>query len=280
MLVQTLTIVGVGLIGGSIGLAARSRGVARRVIGVGRDPANLAKARDLGAIDVACPQLIDAVREADFVVFCTPVDRIAEQIKQAAMHCPTGAILTDAGSTKHEIVQAVERDLPPHIRFLGAHPIAGSEKKGVDHARADLFDRRWTVLTPTAKTPATLIDAVRDFWQALGSQVRVMAPDEHDRALAMTSHMPHLLAAALAGILPDDLRELTATGFRDTTRIAAGDPEVWTPIFQHNRLAVVAAIVKLEERLREFRLALFSDDVAEMDKLLTQGKKVRDALGS
>ena len=145
---------------------------------------------------------------------------------------------------------------------------------------ATLFVERWTVLTPTEKTPTSALDDVRSFWQALGARVRLMAPEDHDRALALTSHLPHLVAAALAGVLPDSLRELTASGFRDTTRIAGGDPEVWTPIFQHNRAAVLAALVQLMDRLDKFRQALASNETATIDQLLAQGKRVRDALGS
>jgi prephenate dehydrogenase len=271
----TLTIVGVGLIGGAIGLAAKKRGLARHIRGVGRDAARLDTARRLGAIDEADVDLARAVADADCVVFCTPVNRIAEQVAVAARACPSQAILTDAGSTKQAIVDAIASD-----RFVGAHPLAGSEKKGVEHAHADLFVGRWTILTPTPRTSPDALDRVRAFWESLGARLRLMTPADHDRALALTSHLPQLLAAALAGLLPDELRDLAATGFRDTTRIAGGDVEVWTPIFQHNRLAVLDALSKLEQRLQQFRLALTMDDVAELDRWLTEGKKVRDALGN
>jgi prephenate dehydrogenase len=276
MRLPSLTIVGVGLIGGAIGLAAKKRGLAERIIGVGRDRTKLELARRLGAIDEVSLDLASAAAAADCVVFCAPVNRIAEQVKIVAARCPAGAILTDAGSTKQAIVEAVEAE----PRFVGAHPLAGSEKKGVEYAHADLFVERWTVLTPTARTLPEAVARVRSFWEALGARVRLMTPADHDRALALTSHLPHLVAAALAGLLPDEWRDLTATGFRDTTRIAGGDAEVWTPIFQHNRAAVLAALDQLEQRLQQFRHALVNDDVAQIDQLLTQGKKVRDALGS
>ena len=280
MLFSTLTIVGVGLIGGSVGLAVKKRGLARRVLGVGCDLHQLEQARRLGAIDVGTLDLADAARTADFIIFCAPVDHIAGQIKDAAAHCKTGSILTDAGSTKQEIVKAVETDLPGHVLFVGGHPLAGSEKKGVDNGHADLFVQRWTVLTPTQKTPKGALASVQSFWQALGSRVRIMAPADHDQALALTSHLPHLLASVLAGVLPDDWVELTASGFRDMTRVASGDPCLWTPIFQHNRQAVLAALDQLEDRLREIRQALANHDVSRIDHCLAQGKKVRDALGS
>ena len=280
MLFHTLTIVGVGLIGGSIGLAAKKRGLAGRVIGVGRDPDKLEQARRLGAIDEFKVDLPKAVRDADLVVFCTPVDRIAEQIKQTTGHCKRGATLTDAGSTKARIVEMAEASLPAGLEFVGGHPLAGSEKKGCEHASADLFTDRWTILTPTDKTSDDAIAKVAGFWEALGARVELMSPREHDDALALTSHLPHLVASALAGLLPADYFELAATGFRDTTRIAAGDPDLWTPIFRHNRQAVLSALDQFENRLRQFRQSLTDDDGSKIDQFLAQGKKVRDALGS
>jgi prephenate dehydrogenase len=279
MLFRTLTIVGVGLIGGSIGLAAKKRGLAERIIGVGRDAVKLDQARRLGAIDESM-ELCEAARIADCVVFCTPVDCIAEQVKSVAGICRREAVLTDAGSTKGEIVAALAASLPAPARFVGAHPLAGSEKKGVDYAHPDLFEKRWTVLTPTAATSVEALASVQSFWQALGSRVRLMTPEDHDRALALTSHLPHLVATALAGMLPEDWRELAATGFRDTTRVAAGDPEIWTPIFQQNRAAVRDALTQLEAKLQEMRGALTANEITRIDHYLTQGKRVRDALGS
>ncbi len=280
MKIGTLTIVGVGLIGGSIGLAARRRGLAGRVVGAGRNAASLERARAVGAIDAASLDLTAAVAEAEVAVFCTPVDRIAEQVLAAAPGCAPGTLLTDAGSTKAAIVGQLDGRLPPGIVFVGSHPIAGSERRGPDHADADLFQGRLTVVTPGPATDPAAVERTVAFWQALGSRVRRMSPEEHDRALAFTSHLPHLLAAALAGALPDGLRDLTATGFRDTTRIAGGDPALWTGIFAQNRTAVLAALEALTDRLQAFRAALEAGDAAALDDLLTQAKKVRDALGS
>jgi prephenate dehydrogenase len=280
MNLNTLTVVGVGLIGGSIGLAAKGRGVAARVIGVGWRQATLDRARELGAIDDGILDLAAAVRSADLVVFCTPVDRIANQVLESATNCKPGTLLTDAGSTKGGIVRSLEGKLPPGIAFVGSHPLAGSEKRGPEHADAQLFEGRLTVVTPTAATPVETVEKVAGFWRALGSRVRLMDPDEHDRALALTSHLPHLVAAALAGILPAELAELTATGFRDTTRIAAGDPALWSAIFAQNRAAVNDALRTLSNRLVEFKDAIAAGDQAALDVLLTEAKKVRDALGN
>jgi prephenate dehydrogenase len=280
MQLNVLTIVGVGLIGGSIGLAARRRGLARIVRGVGRAQAVLDRARALGAIDETCLALKDAVPGSELVIFCTPVDRIAEQVVEAGPHCAAGTVLTDAGSTKATIVRDIDGRLPAGVAFVGSHPLAGSEKRGPEFADAALFEGRWTVLTPTDATDPIALVRVQTFWQALGSRTRVMAPEEHDHALALTSHLPHLVASALAGILPRELDMLTASGFRDTTRIAAGDPALWAAIFEHNRPAVLAALTRFEERLRDFRRALDNADAATLLDLLARAKEVRDALGS
>lgn len=275
---RVLTIVGVGLIGGSLGLAARRRGLFQRVRGLGRRLESLAEAQSLGAIDEAHVDPAAALRGADCVVLCTPVDQIAEQALRYAPLCGPGAVLTDAGSTKRQIVDAIEGRLPAGVRFVGSHPLAGSEKKGPVHADADLFRNRWVVLTPTARTDADAADAVESLWTDVGARVRRMTPEDHDRALAVTSHLPHLVASALAGVLPESLRELTATGFRDTTRVAAGDVALWTAIFEHNRSALVDAVERFQSRVEEFRQALLQHDSDAARRLLAEGKATRDAL--
>lgn len=277
---HTLTIVGVGLIGGSVGLAARRRGVAARVLGVGRNPAALDRARAVGAIDEGFLDLPPAVCEAEVVVFCTPVDRIADQVLEAAPACAPGTLLTDAGSTKSLIMNSVAGRLPAGVAFVGSHPLAGSEKRGPEYADADLFRDRLTVVTPADWTDPRAVERTVAFWQSLGSRVRVMDAGEHDRALAVTSHLPHLVAAALAGLLPEALHDLTATGFRDMTRVAAGDPSLWTGIFAQNRAAILDALGALQDRLNEFKRAIVDNDRAALDALLAQAKRTRDALGS
>ncbi len=280
MKIDTLTIVGVGLIGGSIGLAARQRGVAARVLGVGRRPETLEQARALGAIDETCLDLAPAVHRADLAVFCTPVDQIARQVLDTAPGCAPGTLLTDAGSTKAAIVRAVDERLPAGVAFVGGHPLAGSEKRGPEHARADLFVGRVTVLTPTDATPPDAVARTQAFWEALGCRVRCLSPEAHDEALAWTSHLPHLLAATLAEILPAEWADLTASGFRDTTRIAAGDPALWRAILLQNRAPVLRALADFAAELNPFIDALEADDSETLDRLLTRAKKVRDALGS
>jgi cyclohexadieny/prephenate dehydrogenase len=280
MKIKTLAIIGVGLIGGSIGLAAKRRAVAERVVGAGRRQASLNQALALGAIDETFLDLAPAVHQAEVVVFCAPVDRIADQIVASAPNCAPGTLLTDAGSTKAEIVRRVEGRLPQGVDFVGSHPLAGSEKRGPEYADGDLFQDRLTIVTQTPATDPSALARTAAFWQALGSHVEVMDPEDHDRALALTSHLPHLVAASVAGILPPELRGLTASGFRDTTRVAAGDPTLWTGVFAQNRLAVLNALERLEVRLSQFREALAAQNWSTVGDLLAQAKKVRDALGS
>jgi prephenate dehydrogenase len=280
MKIHSLAIVGVGLIGGSIALAARKRRLAEHIVGVGRRPEALRQAVSQRLIDEATGELAGAARQADLMVFCTPVDCIADQVLAAAPACKAGTLITDAGSTKARIVQALEGRLPAGVDFVGSHPLAGSEKRGWEHADAALFQDRLTLLTPGSGTNPEALERTAAFWRALGSRVRVMDPDQHDQALALTSHLPHLAAAALAGILPAELAELTATGFRDTTRVASGDPALWTAIFQENQAAVLTALARLQERLLGLRALLENRDWAALQQELAQAKKVRDALGS
>ncbi len=277
-MIENLVIVGVGLIGGSIGLAVKERGLARHVRGLGRSLDSLRRARDLGVIDSCHTDPREACAAADFIVLCTPVDQIALQALAYAPLCPPGAILTDAGSTKARLVADIESALPSHAYFVGSHPLAGSEKRGPEFADARLFVDRWTVVTPTPRSNADAVERVKAFWIGLSSKVRTMNPQDHDRALALTSHLPHLLASALAGIVSPDLLPLTAGGFRDTTRIAAGDPGLWTAIFRQNDGAVLDSLALLEARCAEFRRAIEDDDAPRLETLLRDGKTLRDRL--
>jgi prephenate dehydrogenase len=278
MRISTLAIVGVGLIGGSIALAARRRGGAARIVGLVRRPDALARALGDGLLDEGYVELSAAVADAELVVFCTPVDCIVSQVVEAAAHCRPGTLLTDAGSTKSAIVRDVSGRLPAGIEFVGSHPLAGSEKHGFAHAKADLLEGRLVIVTPSADTSDNALSRIHDFWTALGARVRVMDAEEHDRALALTSHLPHLLASALAGVLPPEWNELTASGFRDTTRLAAGQPDLWSAILHANSAHVLTALDRLEAQLRHFRAALLQDDRQALEALLRQGKNVRDDL--
>jgi prephenate dehydrogenase len=276
----TVAIVGVGLIGGSIGMTLRQRGLADRVIGIGRRQPSLRTARRVGAVTNTTVEMAKGVADAELIVVCTPVGRIAEDVRQAAQFCPEGTLITDAGSTKRAIVEALDSGLPRGCRFLGSHPLAGSEKAGAINARADLFEGRVAILTPTKNTRAEDFDTLESFWSSLGSVVVQMPPEDHDRALAVTSHLPHMAAAALAAIQPECWFRLTGTGLLDTTRIAASDPELWGQILLFNRENVLAALAQYEAQLAAMRTALQQGDRDAMDTFLVQAKKNRDAMGS
>jgi prephenate dehydrogenase len=206
------------------------------------------------------------------------VDRIAEGILEAAPHCRPGTLITDVGSTKGNIIAVVAGKLPAGVEYVPAHPLAGSEKSGAENARADLFAGRVTLVVPVPGNSRGAIERVTQFWQGLGARVIEVDPAEHDRALAVTSHLPHAVASGVAGVTPKDWLNLTAGGFRDVTRIAAGDPHLWAAIFTANRDAVLAAVARFTDRLSRFRAGPGAGP--GLADWLAEGKQVRDALGS
>jgi prephenate dehydrogenase len=282
---DTVAIVGVGLIGGSIGLSLRERKLARRIVGVGRRQTSLDAARKVGAIDHGVTNLASGVSEAQLLVVATPVDTIAERVIQAAAAAPTDALITDVGSTKEAIVAMVDSGLATRRsgpRFVGSHPLAGDHRTGPEHARADLFDGRTVVVTPSESTRPAAVTEVGGFWQSLGANVTTMTPARHDAALAITSHLPHLAAVALAAATPSELLQLTASGWRDTTRIAGGDPKLWQAILVANRARVLEAIDLLDEMLTKVRETLDEGDYESLMSILeaaAKKKRDRDALG-
>ncbi len=276
--IDTAAIVGVGLIGGSIGLALRQRGLARTVVGIGRTPSRLRTAERVGAIDWGTSDIGRGVADAELIVVCTPVEHVVAHVRQAARACAPGALITDAGSTKGTICRALATELDGRGAFVGSHPMAGSEKSGPEHADPSLFDGCITVITPTPESRAEDVDRIEAFWRSLGASVLRMTPDEHDRVVANVSHLPHLVASALAASVdPRDL-VLAATGWQSTTRVAAGDAELWRQIFSENRPQLLGALTRFEDMLHEFRRALEQNDLPELGRLLTLGKHNRDAL--
>ncbi len=276
--IETLAVVGVGLIGGSIARAAKTRGLARHVVGVGRSLARLEEARQRGVIDEAAGDLRDAARRAELVIFCTPVDRIVEGVRTAADASPVGALITDAGSVKGCICRALVQGLPAGIEFVGSHPLAGSERQGFEHADAQLFENRVCVVTPVESSSRPAVDRVKAFWKRLGATIIEMKPEAHDKALAETSHLPHLAAAALAGTLSAENTALAASGFRDTTRIASGDSELWSAILLGNRDEVLASLSRYDTSLTRFRRALEQNDSAALKELLKAAKSKRESV--
>jgi prephenate dehydrogenase len=277
--VETLAVVGVGLIGGSIALAAREHGAAQRIIGIDVAEEALAEANERGMLDAAASD-VAAAGEADLVVFCTPVQTIVKLARRTAGLCRPSTVLTDAGSAKAQIVRELG-DLPlGGPVFVGGHPLAGAEKQGPEHAAADLFEDRIAFVTPTPSSPPEAVERIEAFWRTLGARIVRLTPEEHDRAMAYASHLPHLVAAALAGSLPAEFLKYTASGFRDTTRIAAGDAELWLGILDQNRAHVASALSELLHRLEAFRRALDAGDGPRMKELLEEGKRTRDALGN
>ncbi len=277
---DTVAIVGVGLIGGSIGLALRQRNLAKNVVGIGRRQASLRVARHVGAVDHTTVDLNKGVAEAELTIVCTPVGEIVEHVRKVANHCPERALLTDVGSAKQVVVDALDTGLARGCRFLGGHPVAGSEKAGAQNASAELFEGRVAILTPTKNTRAEDFDLLEEFWQSLGSVVVKMSPDEHDRAMAVASHLPHVAAAVLAATVPEPFFRFAGSGLLDTTRVASGDPELWRQILAMNRDNVLTALEQYGTNLAALHGAIRDNNQAEITKFLTVAKKNRDAMGS
>jgi prephenate dehydrogenase len=275
-----VTVIGVGLIGGSIGLALRRRELARQVVGVGRTPQRLAIAHEMGAVSSFTTDLAEGVAEADLVVVCTPVATIADTVRRVGRCCPAGALITDAGSTKGEICRAVSAAWDDRARFVGSHPMAGSEKSGPEFSEANLFEGSVTIVTPGEGASEQAVQSVEQFWRSLGSQTVRMSPDEHDRAVAAISHVPHLVASALAAATAAEDLPLAGGGWRDTTRVASGDVQLWRQILTENRPHILQSLVSFEKVLCEFRQALQENDAEAITRLLDAGKQNRDALGS
>ncbi len=275
-----VAIVGVGMIGGSIGKALLARRLAGRVVGVGRSAESLGVARTTGCITDASLE-IDAVADADVVIVAAGVKAIPDLLDAVDAVIRPGTLVTDAGSTKATIVSGWERRRRSRRgRFVGSHPIAGSHRRGPGSADAELFEGRTTVVTPSTATPAEDAEAVGELWASLGSTVFMMPPRVHDRILAGTSHAPHLIAAALAAATPPESRTFTAGGWRDTTRIAAGDPELWADILLDNAPAVAAAMGRFAAVAEKLLLAIEAGDRRRLVSLLKRAKDHRDAVGS
>jgi len=277
---KKVVIVGVGLIGGSIGLALKRRGLAAEVVGVGRRQASLDRAMAAGTVDRVTTDLSEGVAGAEVVVVATPVASVVDNVCQVLAATGPDTLVTDGASTKAIICTEIGQKAAAADRFVGSHPLAGDHRSGPENARGDLFDGRKVVVTPVAKTQAGIVDRVGRFWESLGSEVVEMSPEEHDRALATTSHLPHLIASAVAATTPSEWLPLAATGWADTTRIAAANPELWMQIFEQNELAVRSALESLIGQLQQVQAELADGDWDKIQDFLQRAKRTRDALGN
>ena len=277
---DTVAIVGGGLIGGSIGLALRDRGLARNIVGIGRRAASLRAAKRVGAVTSTTLDISKGAAQAELIVVCTPVGRIVEDVEAAAQAAPADCLITDAGSTKAEIVAALDGRLNGAAHFIGSHPLAGSEKNGPLSAVADLFVGRTVVITPTKSTRPADLAGLADFWKSLGASVVSMPAATHDRILAATSHLPHLVASALAAATLEADLPWVASGWLDTTRVAAGDAELWRQIFESNRSHLLKALARYEKSLGALRRALERGDGKKLTDILLEAKQKRDAVGN
>jgi prephenate dehydrogenase len=273
-----VTIIGVGLIGGSLGLALKKGGLVQRVVGVGHRQASLDAAVACGAADVATIDPAEGVRGSDLVVLATPVGLFRRMAQAIAPAMGPAAVVIDVGSTKAAVVADLEKSVPAGRAFVGCHPIAGSEHRGIAHARADLFAGAVCVVTPTDRTPQDALGRVVRTWADLGMTVRLLSPVEHDRLLAEISHLPHVVAAALVRTVTAQAESLAGPGWADTTRVASGDAALWRDILLSNAGEVTVAIERFQEALAAFGAALRQRDAARIEALLAEAKSRRDRL--
>jgi prephenate dehydrogenase len=280
--IRRLTLVGLGLLGGSVAKAARAEGLAREIVAVGRRRESLEPALKDGAVDHITTNVAEGVRDCDLCILATPVATLTSLLRDVWHVAPATAVLTDVGSTKAAIVRtadALHRERP--LAFIGSHPMAGSDRSGYHVSRADLFKGALVILTPTATSALPALDRVREFWQALGARVTTLDPSTHDRAVAAVSHLPHLVADALVEtVLRMDPRflDVAAGGFRDTTRIAASNPRVWREIFQENREALGEALATFRRALDDLDRLVGSGDVPAIEGELDRIKRARERL--
>ena len=278
-----LTIIGVGLIGGSVAAALRRAGKVRHIVGVGRGRANIERALELRIIDQASDDIAAASREADIVLLAVPVQQNDRILSRLAGAVAAQTLVTDAGSTKMDYVDAVRRLLPLHLaRVVPAHPIAGAEMTGVDAANPALFVDRNVVLTPLPENHAEALDRIESMWIACGARVSRMSPAQHDRVFAAVSHLPHMLAYTLVHMIATraDARELfkfAAGGFRDFTRIASSSPEMWRDIALSNREALLADITAYQEQLAQLAQFIRDADAEQLGRIFETARAARNA---
>jgi prephenate dehydrogenase len=280
--IQRLAVVGVGLLGGSLALAARAHGLAREIVGVGRDRGRLEAPLRAGAVDRVTTSIAEGVRDADVIVLAATVLANERLLGEVWGAMTPGALVTDVGSTKRGIVSVAERLAAAQPRaFVGSHPMAGSEQSGFGVARADLFRGATVIITPTDASDPAAVKGVTALWETLGARVSALDPDTHDRVVAAISHLPHVAAWALVdavGRFEPGALAFAARGFKDTTRIAASDPAMWTDILLGNRDAIVASLAAFRRALDDLEGLVTAGDRAGIEALLARMKAQRERL--
>jgi cyclohexadieny/prephenate dehydrogenase len=279
---QRLALIGIGLIGGSIALGARKYGLAGHVAVNSRTADTLAKAEELGLGDSWHEDARGAVEDADCVILCVPVGASGEIAKSIAGALKPGAIVSDVGSVKASIVTQMTPYLPDNVHFVPAHPVAGTEYSGPSAGFAELFDNRWSILTPPSGTDSVAVETLAKFWRGLGANVEIMDPQHHDLVLAITSHVPHLIAYNIVGtaahledVTESEVMKFSAGGFRDFTRIAASDPTMWRDVFLHNREAVLEMLGRFSEDLTALQRAIRYSEGDKLFDLFTRTRAIR-----
>jgi len=282
-LFNRVAIIGLGLMGASLGLALKKGKIAKTVVGFARRPATRKIALKRKVVDIVCGRIEDAVKCADLVVICAPVGIITGLAKQCLQFVSDNAVVTDVGSSKARIVVEMEKTFAgKQVKFVGSHPIAGSEQHGLEAARADLYRGAVVALTPTPRTSRKSLRVVSKFWRALGAEIVVVSPQEHDRIIARTSHLPHIIAALLAGCVGREdagkYGKLCGSGFRDTTRIAEGDPELWRDILENNACFLRRELEAFEKKLKHLLAGLKKGNGRQIEKCLERGRESRRRL--
>jgi cyclohexadieny/prephenate dehydrogenase len=279
---ERIAIIGMGLIGSSIARAVREKGLAGHITAIDASADVTKRVKDLGFADAATANAAKGVEGADLVILCIPVGVNGKVAKAMAKGLKAGAIVSDVGSVKAAVVKAVQPHMPDGVHFVPAHPVAGTEHSGPDAGFASLFDGKWCILTPPEGTDSTAVEKIEAFWKAVGSKVEIMTPEHHDLVLAVTSHIPHLIAYNIVGTA-DDLEAVTkgevikfsAGGFRDFTRIAASDPTMWRDVFLHNREAVLEVLGRFQEDLFSLQRAIRWGEGDKLFDLFTRTRAIR-----
>ncbi len=273
-----VTIVGLGLMGGSLGLSLKRRRLASRVMGVSRSASTVRHAKRMGAIDDGTVSLEDGVRDAQLVVLATPVDTIVPLAQRAARAMPSSSIITDVGSTKHVIVEALERTGSSRVAFVGTHPLTGSEQRGLGASRADLYDDATCIVTKTSRSNRRAVETVTRFWRVLARRVLVMDPRRHDRLLAEVSHVPHMLAFALIEAASAEALATAPRSFLDLTRVAKSDADLWDDILISNRHAVLAGIRRVEAESKRIQRLLRRQDAHGLRQIFSHAQTIRQRI--